>query len=71
MSDKERRSEDFWSLARLDPRDRAHLEAAAEDAVQAEALRRHFQEQFASTWALRVGHGPRNARIPVPRTARD
>jgi hypothetical protein len=82
MSQTQRRWKAFWSmrfgrtepsaLVQLDPGDRAHLEAAiACEPAQADALRRHFAEQFASTWALRVRCGPRDGGIPHPRGAGD
>ena len=42
----------------LDPRDQAHLDAAARDPAYAAALRRHFQDQDASVRALLAGNGP-------------
>jgi hypothetical protein len=44
-------------MDRLDPRDQAHLDAAARDPAYAAALRRHFLDQQASTRALLVGYG--------------
>lgn len=50
---------------RLDPRDQAHLDAAAREPAQAAALRRHFDEQIASTRALLACRHPSAAGVPA------
>jgi hypothetical protein len=52
-------------MLRLDPRDQAHLDAAAREPAVAAALRRHFEAQHASTFAL-IGNGPRSATRAAP-----
>jgi hypothetical protein len=51
-------------MYRMDPRDRAHLEAAAREPAHAAALRRHFDAQHASTRALNPVRAPKARETP-------
>ena len=51
-------------MYRIDPRDRAHLEAAAREPAHAAALRRHFDAQHASTRILNPVRVPRARETP-------
>jgi hypothetical protein len=55
-------------MYRIDPRDRAHLEAAEREPAHAAALRRHFEAQRASFRALNPVRVPKARETPADET---